>query len=238
MNEKGRRRKMLSEKGLRRLTGLLYLFILATSALSGGLAAPRNTDPNQVDNLLRNIAEDPEKYRISFTFDLVSHMAIIAIASALYLTFNKYNRQLALFGTLWRVVEGIIVVFTEINNFALLGVAETYLSATGTKAETLETIAQGIILIEYWGVTFGLVFLVLGALAYNILFISNKAIPQPLAWIGIVASVLGIVGTLLGLVIPDLLIILTIGIIIMMLYEISLGIWLIGSKNSQSRISD
>jgi hypothetical protein len=225
---------MFSEKGLKRLTGFLYLFILATSALSGGLAVEHNTDPDQMANILRNITEDPEKYRISITFDLVSHMAIIAIASALYLTFNKYNRQLALFGTLCRVVEGIIMVFTEINNLVLLGVAENYLSATGTKAETLETTAQGIILMENWGVTFGLAFLALGALAYNILFISSKAVPQPLGWIGVVASILGIVGTLLGLVIPELLIVLTIGIIIMMLYELTLGIWLIRSGNSQN----
>ena len=226
---------MFSEKSLKRLTGFLYLFILATSALSGGLTVGRKTDPEKIGNTLRNIAEDPEKYRIGITFDLVSHMAIIAIASALYLTFNKYNRQLALFGTLWRVVEGVIMVFTEINNLVLLGVAENYLAATGTKAEALEITARGIILMENWGVTFGLVFLALGALAYNILFISRNAVPQPLGWIGVIASVLGIVGTVLGLVIPNLLFVLTIGIIIMMLYEIAFGVWLLSSGNSQNK---
>jgi hypothetical protein len=218
---------MLSEKGIKRLTGFLFLFILATSALSGGLAVELNADPDQVTNTLRNIAEDPGKYRISITFDLVSHMAIIAIASALYLTFNKYNRQLALFGTLWRVVEGVIMAFTELNNFVLLEVAQDFLSATGTRAVTLETSAQSIILVSNLGVTIGLAFLVLGHLAYGILFVSSKAVPRPLSWLGVVASVIGIVGALLGLVIPNLLFILTGGIIIVMLYEIVLGIWLL-----------
>jgi len=218
---------MLSEKGIKRLTGFLFLFILATSALSGGLAVELNADPDQIANTLHNITEDPEKYRISITFDLVSHMAIIAIASALYLMFNKYNRQLALFGTLWRVVEGVIMVFTELNNFILLEVAQNFLSATGTRAATLETSAQSIILVSNLGVTIGLAFLVLGHLAYGILFISSKAVPRPLGWLGVVASVIGIVGTLLGLVIPNLLFILTGGIIIVMLYEIVLGIWLL-----------
>ncbi|MFX0201045.1 MAG: hypothetical protein ACFFCW_33420 [Candidatus Hodarchaeota archaeon] len=66
---------MLSEKGIKRLTGFLFLFILATSALSGGLAVELNADPDQIANTLHNITEDPEKYRISITFDLVSHMA-------------------------------------------------------------------------------------------------------------------------------------------------------------------
>ena len=216
---------MLSEKGIKRLTGFLFLFILATSALSGGLTV--ELDPDQIANTLRNIAEDPGKYRISIAFDLVSHMAIIAIASALYLTFNKYNRQLALFGTLWRVVEGVIMAFTELNNFVLLEVAQNFLSATGTKAVALETSAQSIILVSNLGVTIGLAFLVLGHLAYSILFVSSKAVPRPLSWLGVVASIIGIVGTLLGLVIPNLLFILTGGIIIVMLYEIVLGIWLL-----------
>jgi len=221
---------MLSEIGLKRLTGFLFLFILVTSVLSGGLAVELNADPDQIANTLRNIAEDPGKYRTSITFDLVSHMAIIAIASALYLTFNKNNRQLALFGTLWRVVEGVIMAFTELNNFVLLEVAQNFLSATGTRAVTLETSAQSIILVSNWGVTIGLAFLALGALAYNVLFILSKAVPRPLGWLGIVASVVGVAGALAGFVIPNLLFVLTAGIFIMMLYEIALGIWLLSRR--------
>ncbi len=226
---------MLSETGLMRLTGFLFLFILATSALSGGLAVELNADPDQIANTLRNIAEDPGKYRTGITFDLVSHMAIIAIASALYLTFNKYNKQLALFGTLWRVVEGIIMVFTELNNFVLLEIAQNFLSATGTKAVTLETTAQGIILVSNWGVNIGLAFLALGALAYNILFISSKAVLRPIGWLGIVASVLGVSGILLGLIIPELLVVLTGGTLLMMFYEIALGIWLLSRRKESNQ---
>jgi len=119
------------------------------------------------------------------------------------------------------------MVFTELNNFVLLEVAQNLLSATGTRAVTLETSAQSIILVSNLGVTIGLAFLVLAHLAYSILFVSSKALPRPLGWLGVVASVIGIVGALLGLVITDLLFILTGGIIIVMLYEIVLGIWLL-----------
>ncbi|MFQ6127059.1 MAG: hypothetical protein ACE5R6_20985 [Candidatus Heimdallarchaeota archaeon] len=72
---------MLSEIGIKQLIGFLYLFILATSALSGGLAIERNADPDQIANTLHNIAEGPEKYRISITFNLIFHTSIIAIAN-------------------------------------------------------------------------------------------------------------------------------------------------------------
>ena len=221
---------MLSEIGIKRLTGFLFLFILATSALSGGLIPELNADPDQMGNTLRSIAENPERYRASITFDLVSHMAIIAIASALYLSFNTYNRQLALFGTLWRVVEGIVMIFTEINNLVLLDAAQNFIEATGSEAVSLGILGQTLILIDNWGVTIGLAFLALGALAYNTLFISSKAVPRLIAWLGMVASLLGISGILLGLIIPNLLVILTGGILIMMFYEIVLGIWLLSRK--------
>jgi len=41
---------MLSEIGIKRLTGFLFLFILATIALSGGLAVELNADPDQIAN--------------------------------------------------------------------------------------------------------------------------------------------------------------------------------------------
>lgn len=228
--KKRKAKKMLSETGIMRVTGFLFLFILATSALSGGLLAEFNVDSNQIDNTLRSIAEDPARFRASITFDLASHMAIIAIAAALYLSFNAYNRQLALFGTLWRVVEGVVMIFTEINNLVLLGVAQNFIRATGSEAVSLETLGQTLISINNWGVNVGLSFLALGALAYNILFITSKAVPRVIAWVGIVASVLGISGALLGFIIPDLLIVLTGGILIMMFYEITLGIWLLSRR--------
>lgn len=219
---------MLSETGIRRLTGFLFLFILATSALSGGLAPQLIGDAGQIGNNLLTIAADPVRYRIGITFDLVSHMAIIALASALYLTFNKFNSQLALFGTLWRVVEGVVMIFTEINNFVLLGFAQTYVGANSSEALYLEVAGQANVSMGNFGVTIGLAFLSLGALAYNVLFVTSKAgIPRPLGWWGILASILGIAGALLGLILPSLSIVLTIGIFIMMLYEIVLGIWLL-----------
>ena len=224
---------MLSEIGIKRLTGFLFLFILLTSALSGGFAAEFDISSDQIANTLNIIGENPESYRASITFDLISHMAIIAIASALFLAFNSYNKQLALFGTLWRVVEGVVMIFTEINNFVLLGVAQEFIGASGSEVVSLETLGHALILIDNWGVSIGLGFLALGALAYNILFITSKVVPKPIAWVGIIASLLGISGTIFGLISPNLLVILTTGILIMMFYEISLGIWLLSRKNKQ-----
>lgn len=218
---------MFSKIGIDRLSGILFLFVLVTSAVSTALAVKLEAGPDEVANTLRNIAEDQGKYRRSIIFDLASHMTIVALAGALYLTFSTHNRPLALLGTLWRVAEGGILAVNEINNFVLLAVAQDFVSANGAEAVALETMGRAIILMENWGFTIGLTFFALGALAYSALFVSSKAVPLALGWLGTIASVLTVAGTWLGLASPDLSFVSMIGFIPMILYEIALGVWLL-----------
>lgn len=219
---------MLSKIGIVRLTGILFLFVLATSAASGALAVVKPTAaPDEVAITLRNVAKDRGKQRTSILFDLASHVGIIALAGALYLAFSPHNRSLALLGTLWRVAEGVILAFSEINNLVFLGVAQAFVSANGAEAVALETTARAIRMMENWGFTIGLIFFALAALAYSALFVSTKAVPLALGWLGVVASVLAVAGTWLGLARPDLSSVSMIGFLAMILYEIALGVWLL-----------
>lgn len=132
---------MLSKIGIGQLCGFLFLFILLTTMLSKSMAgAP--LDPEDVPNTLGTVAEGGKRFRISIVFDLASHVSIVALAGALYLAFSPHNRSLALLGTLWRVAEGTIIAFSELNNFVLLAVAQQFVSATGTEAVALEAMGR------------------------------------------------------------------------------------------------
>ena len=224
---------MFETPNMERLTGFLFLFVLATSALSAGLIVRPDTDPDETANTLNNIAKNHDMYLIGVILDLISHIAIVALACALYLTFSPKNRSLALLGTLWRVVEGGILAFNEINNGVLLAIAQDYIAAEGAEALPLLTMGRTIILMEYWGFMIGLTFFALGSLAYSILFVSSKAIPLPLGYLGVVASILNVSCILLSLVIPSLIFIYTIGFFLIILFELILGFWLLFSKTKQ-----
>ena len=216
---------MFPKIGIGQLCGFLFLSILLTSVLSKFMAgAP--LDPEDVPNALGAVAEGGRRFRIGIVVDLVSHVSVVALAGALYLAFSPHNRSLAFLGTLWRVAEGVIIAFTELNNFVLLAVALKFVSATGAETVALETVGRTLILAEDWGLKIGLAFFALGSLLYGILFVSSGAVPPVLGWWAVVASLLAVVGRWLALVSPDVGLVAT-SFVPIMLFEVVFGVWLL-----------
>jgi len=205
---------------------LFLLLLLLTTALSQFFVGGVSLDPADVPNTLGTVAEGGKEFRISIVVDLVSHVSIVALAGALYLAFSPHNRSLAFLGTLWRVAEGTIIAFTEVNNIVLLAVAQQFVFATGVEAVALETMGRTLILAEDWGYKIGLAFFALGSLLYGILFVSTGAVPSALGWWGLVAGLLAVVGRWLVLVGPDVGLV-AISFLPIILFEVVFGVWLL-----------
>jgi hypothetical protein len=214
---------MLSKFSVGQLCGFLFLFILFTSILSKATAGTP-LDPDNVSESFQNTLGSSKKFRISIVLDLISHVSIIALAGALYLAFSPYNQPLASIGTLWRVVEGTIIAFSEISGLIFLALSQQFVSAAGTEVVALESLGRVLILAEDWGLKIGLIFLGFGSLLYGILFVTSESVPGVLGWWGIIASALAIGGILLSLINPE---IKMVGILFLIPYEIVLGIWLL-----------
>ena len=218
---------MFSEIGIGQISGFLFLFILFTSVLSQFLARDP-IDSEDVPKTLGAVAEGGQKFRLSVVIDLASHVSIIALAGALYLTFSPFNQSLALLGTLWRVGEGTIIAFSELFNIVLLSVSRKFISVEGAEASTLEMMGRTIITAENGGYTIGLTFFALGSLMYAILFVSTGTVPLALGWWGIIASLLASIGIWMTLINPNMPVALkTITFLPIIPYEIVLGIWLL-----------
>jgi hypothetical protein len=218
-----------------RACGFLFLFIIATSIMSSGLGVIPETESDKTDKTLEKIADDPARYQISIVFDVLSHICIVILACALYITYSPQNRKLAIIGTALRITEGVILGANEVNNWMLLGVAQEYIGVDGdAKRYSLAADAHTIILNEGLGFRVGLTFFAMGALAYCILFVSSKAVPPALGWLGVIASVLILSGIGLGYLLPEFSIVYQLGFILMIGFEIYLGGWLMfkGSERS------
>ena len=221
---------MLSEIDLARLTGFLFLFVLATSFAGSALAGAAisvtisTEDPDEAAGMLRKVAKNPGKQRASVIFNLLSQVGVIALAGTLFLTFSPYNLLLALLGTLWRVAEGVILASVEINNLVLLGVAQAFVSADGAEAVALETMGRASRMRAKGAFTIGVMFFALGSLMYGILFVSSIAVPL---WLGVVSSTLVLAVMWLSLARSRLSSRLTYVAGTIILYELALGFWLL-----------
>ncbi|MFQ5791873.1 MAG: DUF4386 family protein, partial [Acidobacteriota bacterium] len=105
--------------------------------------------------------------------------------------------------------------------------AQAFVSANGAEAVALETTGRANRMMGQGGFTIGGMFFALGSLMYGIRFVSTQVAPLPLGWLGVVASALGLAGLWLVLARPDLSSVSMIGFVLIILYEVALGFWLL-----------
>ena len=216
---------MIIEIFAKRLCGFLFLFILATNAASVALGNTIGEDDSVAK--LRMINDNPNKFQMSIVSALISHVSIIALGVMLYIVFSPYNKPLAFVGTIFRLGESLILIYNEINFLQLFNMAKEY--AVAGDAEKIALSASGRIILQTKnsGFTLAMTLLAIGALAYCILFVTRGAIPMMIAWLGLAASVLSVIGSGIKLVQPSFGILFTIGFLLMMLFEIIFGGWLL-----------
>ena len=216
---------MITEHYAARLCGFLYLFILATNAASVALGNKIGEDDSVAK--LKMINDNPNQFQISIVVALISHVSIIALAGMLFIAFSPHGKLLAFVGTIFRLGEALILVYNEINFLGLLNGANEYEIAGEAEKTALSVSARTILQTKNSGFIIAMTLLSIGALAYCILFLSSGAIPTIIAWLGLAANVLALFGRALGFVAPSAETLFTIGFLLMMLFEIILGGWLI-----------
>lgn len=218
---------MSIEASAMKISGFLYLFILGSNAASVGLG--NRTDEREkdaVDKLLA-INKNPKRFKQSIILALISHSSIIAITVMLYLAFSQYNPILALIGSLFRTGEGLILISSEIQSLSLLNTSKEYVISNDTEKNPLRISTGRYLDKKNFKFVLALNLLSIGHLSYCVLFLTSGAIINPIIFFGFVASILSVIGTSLVLIKPKIDIFYKIGLILLMLYELIFGIWLL-----------
>lgn len=217
---------MYANKRIDRLSGILMLLMLVTVVVSGAIAASVPLNYDEAGKTLQNVAGRSGQHMADILFDLLSYIAMVFLAGALYVTFKPYDKMLSILGTLGLVVAGAILAVHDMINFAITPIAHDYVAASGAEAVALEAVGGALILLAKWGVTVGYTFFALGILVYSVIVILSRAVPRVLGWLGVVASVLAL-GTWLPRIDNTLDPIAMALFVPMMLWELVFGIWLI-----------
>ena len=205
---------------------LLLIVIALVASLRFGSEAWTISDLDS-DAKLQKINDGPNKFKISIVLALIEHVGIISLAVMLFIAFSPLNIILAVVWTLSRTGEGLIHIYSKRNYWGLLNIARQYSSTSGAERDALIDLGRSILKRKNSSFTFTQILFSIGTLAYSILFVTYEVMPQIIGWLGIVASILYGFGNGIRLVKPNLPVLWSFGGLLVLLFEIVLGGWLL-----------
>jgi len=210
------------------LSGFLFLFIIITSVASVRFGNKIISDLDS-DAKLQKINDDPNKFQISIVLALIHNGSIIALALMLFIVFSPHNLILGVVWTIFRIGEGLILFYNEKNYWGLLNITRQYSVTSGAEKKSLSDLARNILQTKNSRWTFAQILFSIGTLAYLTLFVTYGGVPPIIVWFGLVATILYGFGSGINLVKPNFKVPGYFGGLLILLFEIVLGGWLLFS---------
>lgn len=222
-----------------RLAGLTFLLYFATSLSDGFLFAHASSGHGTAARLA-SIAQNVAQVRLTILLALLTVLYALILAVTLYALTREVDPELALIALTCRVVEGVINAVPVAARLGLLSIATASVTATASDATSLHTQAALLINSSWWSTTVGATIFSVGSALFAYLFLRGRTIPAPIAWFGLIASLLVIPVFPLSNIFPlsDALVFLT--QIPLIIFELTLAFWLLikGVKPQQPGTGD
>jgi len=210
-------------------SGFFFLFIIITNILSGRFGYKTFSDVDS-DAQLQKINNDPTNFKISVVLIVIEHLSIISLAVTLFITFNPYNIILGIVWCIFRIGEALIQIYDKKNYWGLLNIATQYSDTSGTEKDALIDLGRTILKTKEFRFGIAQLFFSVGTIAYSILFVTLGDVLSIIGWFGIVASLLYGFGNGIFLIKPNFKVLWKMGGLLILLYEIVLGGWLLISS--------
>lgn len=175
-----------------RLAGSTFLAYIATGIASmllfGHAAAGTHAAAK-----LASIANHVIAVRISAVLTLLTFFEAVMLAVTLFALTRDEDLDLAILAMCCRVGEGVLGAASALTTMQLLPVAAA--SATSAAPDATAATVLGALLLDPSGAsaTIGGTCFAVGSTLFAYLFLRARSIPVPLAWLGLVASVLLVV---------------------------------------------
>jgi hypothetical protein len=170
-----------------RVAGFTFLFYIAAGVASMVLFG-RAAAGEGIAAKLAAIAQHSSAVRVTILLELLQSCSALVLAVALYAITRQQDRDLALLAMVCRVVEGVLGAVGIPSTLGLLWLATAPGAPDGPAAQALAAyLLRG-------NVALTATFFAAGSTLFAWLLLRGRMIPRPLAWLGVVASVLLVVG--------------------------------------------
>ncbi len=205
-----------------RIAGLAFLVYIA-AGITSIVISGRVTRGDAIADRLASIAGHATGVGVLVLLGFVQAFSALVLAVTLWAITRDEDSDLAMLGLICRVGEGIIGGLSIPGILAVLALA-TSTGRDAPAAAAAQTLA-GYLLRE--DVALPAMFFAVGSTFFSWLLLRGRMIPLPLAWLGVVASVLLVVCLPLGLAGFLHGRILTLMWLPMLAFEVPLGVWLL-----------
>lgn len=210
-----------------RIAGFTFLIYIAAGIGAMMLTSRAYNGAEGIAARLAAIAQHLTYVRLTFILNLLTCFAALVLAVTLYALTRDEDRDIAMLAFACRVAEGVMGGIFVSGALGRLWLT----TSTGALAPDTATVTALATLFSNAGLwNTGATFFAVGSALFSWLFLRGRMIPIPLAWLGIVASVL------LALTLPLQLT----GVIAnsvaqliwlpMLAFEVPLGFWLLIKK--------
>ena len=181
-----------------RLAGFMFLFYIAT-AFPGMVLFERATSGEGIAATLANIAQHPAQMRLAAMLSLISIFDALVLGVALFAITRDYDLDLAVLALSCRVGEGVIGGVHVIAILGLLSVASGAVAAAQIDAAAAQVVGALLLKVYGWAMIVSATMFAVGSTIFSYLFLRARSIPLPLAWLGIVASLIIVIALPAGL---------------------------------------
>ena len=208
-----------------KLSGFFFLLIIVTNLASDRFGY-KTFDDVDVKTKLQTIKRNPKKFKIGVAIIIIEHLSIISLSISLFFAFSHYNVILGIIWCIFRIGEALIQIYDKQNYWGLLHITKEYSDNNDDKKDTQIDLARSIIQTKTSRFSFAQILFSIGTFTYSILFILYGVVPITIGWFGIIASILYGLGNVIFRII-SFKGLWSIGGLLILLFEIILGGWLL-----------
>jgi len=173
-----------------RLAGFTILFYMAVGFTSVVLYS-RATSAEGTNAILVRIAEHASAVRVTILLEMLESFSALVLAVTLYGITRDENHELAMLALVCRVCEGVLGALGIRHTLGLLWLAKAGAGAGGPVAADA---LGAFLLMPAQSAMIGAPFFAVGSMIFSYLLLRGRIVPAPLAWLGVLASVLLVVG--------------------------------------------
>ncbi len=172
-----------------RLAGFTFLFYIATGITSLVLFR-QATGGAEGDAALASLAQHATTVRLTAVLTLLAFFEAVVLGVTLYALTRDQDPDLAILALCCRAAEGVVAAIAADQMLGLLSVATASTAAVGADLAATQALGVSLLRQDGSGPLIAASCFAVGSALFSYLFLRARSIPVPLAWLGLLASVL------------------------------------------------